>query len=248
MNIKILQDLGFTTGEIKVYLSLLELGETTTGPIIKHSQITGSKVYEILEKLKEKGMASTVIKEKTMYFQAAQPNRLLDYVVTKETELSEKKSALQTLLPELEAKSNIVQKTQTAQVFEGWQGIRTVFNLILEVTGKGNTYYVFTIGKEMEHKEAIIFLKGHHQRRMQKGVKVKILINKTDKKFLPEWQSYKDLEMRTYPYSLPLGVYIFGDYVATISFTNKTVFLIKSEYVSKSYINFFADFWKMAKH
>jgi sugar-specific transcriptional regulator TrmB len=247
MDTKILEDLGFTQGEIKVYLALLELGETTTGPVITHSKITGSKVYEILEKLKEKGMVSSIIKEKTMYFQAASPSRILDYVDKKETELDEKKILLKKLLPELEAKREITKKTQTAQVFEGWQGIRTVFNLILEETGKNNTYYVFTVGKELEQKETILFLKGHHQRRMQKGVKVDLLLNSTDRKFLPEWNTFKNLEMRFYPYSLPLGVYIFGDYVATISFTNKTAFLIKSEYVADSYKKFFLDFWKIAK-
>ena len=41
---EILHQIGLTEGEIKVYLSLLELGSTSTGKIIKKSHISGSKV------------------------------------------------------------------------------------------------------------------------------------------------------------------------------------------------------------
>ena len=37
MDTKILEDLGFTNAEIKVYLALLELGSATAGPIIEKS-------------------------------------------------------------------------------------------------------------------------------------------------------------------------------------------------------------------
>ena len=119
--------------------------------------------------------------------------------------------------------------------------------MILEETGKGNTYYVFTIGKELEDQSSITFLKNHHQRRMKKRVKVNLLLNNQDKKFLKEWSVFSDLEMRFYSHSLPLGTYIFGDYIATITFTHKTAFVIKSKYVAESYRNFFNDFWNVSK-
>ena len=37
MDITILEDLGLTNAEIKIYLALLELGSTTAGPIIEKS-------------------------------------------------------------------------------------------------------------------------------------------------------------------------------------------------------------------
>ena len=61
MDTKILENIGFTKGEIRVYLAMLDLGNTTTGPIILKSKVARSKVYEILERLKEKGLISEVI-------------------------------------------------------------------------------------------------------------------------------------------------------------------------------------------
>ena len=87
MNTQILEKIGFTKGEIKVYFSLLKLGNTSSGPIIKDSGIAGSKVYEILNKLKNKGLVSETIREKTKHFQASAPSRVLDYINSKEREI-----------------------------------------------------------------------------------------------------------------------------------------------------------------
>ena len=65
MEFNALKDAGLTDGEAKVYLALLELGSSTTGPIIHKSKIAKSIVYQILEKLMQKGLVSYVTKEKT---------------------------------------------------------------------------------------------------------------------------------------------------------------------------------------
>ena len=51
MDTKILTDIGLTQGEIKVYLALLKLGKSSTGPIANEAQISRSKLYSILDKL-----------------------------------------------------------------------------------------------------------------------------------------------------------------------------------------------------
>ena len=53
---QLLEEIGLTRGEIKVYLTLLKLGETTTGKIIEEAQISSGKIYEILEKLIKKSI------------------------------------------------------------------------------------------------------------------------------------------------------------------------------------------------
>ena len=51
METKALREAGLTKGEIKVYLALIELGSTTTGPLIEKSKVSRSIVNEILKKL-----------------------------------------------------------------------------------------------------------------------------------------------------------------------------------------------------
>ena len=68
MDIQLLRKVGLTDGESKVYLALLELGSSTTGPIVKEADIAKSIVYQILDRLIQKGLVSYIVKEKTKYF------------------------------------------------------------------------------------------------------------------------------------------------------------------------------------
>ena len=56
MDERLLQDIGLTNGESKVYLALLNLGETKTGELAKKSQVSSSKIYKILDRLEKKGI------------------------------------------------------------------------------------------------------------------------------------------------------------------------------------------------
>ena len=86
MDTEPLKKLGLTDGEIKVYLALIRVGETTSGPLVDESGVSVSKVYSILDRLAKKGLVSHIVKRKTKYFKAADPNRLVVYVQEKEAE------------------------------------------------------------------------------------------------------------------------------------------------------------------
>ncbi|MBS3167698.1 hypothetical protein J4216_01085 [Candidatus Woesearchaeota archaeon] len=45
MDIMILREAGLTEGEIKVYLALLELGTSTSGPIVEKSGVARSIIF-----------------------------------------------------------------------------------------------------------------------------------------------------------------------------------------------------------
>ena len=60
---QILQEIGLTRNEIKVYTSLLDLGESKTGEILKKSGLNSGKIYEILDSLQKKGLVSWVLGE-----------------------------------------------------------------------------------------------------------------------------------------------------------------------------------------
>jgi len=52
--------LGLTSGEARIYLSLLKLGSSKVGSIVKDSRVSYSKVYDVLEGLITKGLVSYV--------------------------------------------------------------------------------------------------------------------------------------------------------------------------------------------
>ena len=59
---KVLEELGLTSGEVKVYLALLELGPSSAGEIIEKSRLQNSVIHFCLNRLKEKGLVSYIKK------------------------------------------------------------------------------------------------------------------------------------------------------------------------------------------
>lgn len=248
MDVEMLQTAGFGKGEAKVYLALLELGETTTGPLIERSGVSSSKVYEILERLISKGMVSYVIHEKTKHFHAAPPSRLMDWVQKKENELQGQKKTIEKLLPKLSRLQASNQAAQSAQVYEGYEGVRTMFDMILDLHKSGEEYYVFFLGGELQQPKVAQFYQNYHRRRAKRGIRVKLIADLKSGPVLRPLTAFKGFEMRLYPNPMPLGVYVFKDYVGTVSFRQKpTVFLIKSKDIADSYREFFLGLWAKSK-
>lgn len=244
-----LEKIGFTKGEVKVYLALLELGETTTGPIIDKSRISSSKVYEILEKLIQKGLVSYIIKDKTKYFQPASPSKIKDYVESEKRKFKETENSLEKLIPELIAKQKVSEETQTTSVYEGFEGIKAVFNRILETLNKGDEYYVFSVDEEATSEELRLFFLNYHTKRVDKGIRVKLLSKSELKQELKKkYPKYKLSERRFIDKAFPTGVIIFKDNVMHFIYSPKsTLFIIKSRRNYESYKKFFLELWKQAK-
>src|SRR3989344_9541248 len=98
MNTSSLREAGLTEGEIKTYLALLEIGSSTTGPILEKTGIARSIIYTILEKLIQKGLVIVIIKEKTKYFQAADPRKIIDYLDEREKKFEDNKKEIENIL------------------------------------------------------------------------------------------------------------------------------------------------------
>ena len=70
METKILREIGLLDNEVKLYLELLKLGETSTGPLIKKTGIASSRVYTSLNSLVNRGLVTFITKNNTKYYKA----------------------------------------------------------------------------------------------------------------------------------------------------------------------------------
>lgn len=75
-----LQSIGLSKNEAQVYTALLELGLTSTGPLVKKTGLHGQLVYQALENLLHRSLVSHIIKRNRKYFQASNPTALLDNI------------------------------------------------------------------------------------------------------------------------------------------------------------------------
>jgi len=124
MHENILEELGLTEAEAKIYLSLVDLGSTTATAIIAKTKLHKGTVYSLLEGLVEKGLITYIIKGRKRYYQAITPERFLEV-------LKEKEAKFKKILPELLAKHRTAKEKQEAYMLRGKDGVRTVINDIL---------------------------------------------------------------------------------------------------------------------
>ena len=80
MDTKILEDIGLSNSEIKVYIALLELDKSTAGPIIDKSNLPSSVVYMSLHKLLGKGLISFIKEGQIKHYQASNPDHLVQFI------------------------------------------------------------------------------------------------------------------------------------------------------------------------
>ncbi len=232
--------------EIKVYFALLELESSTVGPIIERARITDSKIYSILDKLVEKGLVSFVVKNNVKHFRASHPSNLVDILNEKEKEIiSQKKELKEKLIPQIEQRRKLTREQQEATVYESYDGVKSAFNLILGTLKRGEEYQGFMLGGMLGEKRVINFFKNYHKKRLEKGIKVRLLSHISLKSIVKKNHIYKDMKVKFTDQKLPIGTFIFKDHVMTVIWKDKpTVFMIKSKMNYEYYKEFFEGIWK----
>ena len=241
MDTKILSDIGLSDREISVYITLVRLGATTTGPLVKASEIPSAKIYEILDKLIRKGIVTYVIKGKIKHFQASGPRTLLNF-------FDERKVALETLVRHLELTKKDKLGNQ-ATVYEGIKSIRAAFYELFEYIGKNSEYCVFPIGEQLGTKELIKFWAQVFHKRVEMKIKVRTLPSiKWHRIFENFYSEYKLFEIRYVKQQFPTGVFIFKDHVLNILWEEKPIaFLIRSSENYSTWQEFFEKQWAKGK-
>jgi len=249
MDIHAMQEAGLTEGEAKVYLALMELGPSTTGPIIEKAHVAKSIIYQLLDKLIQKGLVAYITKEKTKYFQASDPHKLIEYMETNEKKLQENKKKIENLLPTLISKQG-KSKQQTANLFEGFNGMVTVHEHIYQKLKKGDEFFYLGIAPEQPaHFHA--YWQRDHLRRAKAGISCKLLFHpNTDPKILKNRNSYKLCDSRYMPTAINTPAWIMGyKEITVIGFPSASPITLEivNEEIADSFKAYFDAFWKQSK-
>lgn len=246
MDTSIFREAGLTEGETKVYLALLELGISTTGPIVEKSGVARCIIYQLLDKLAKKGLVSSIVKEKTKYFQAASPNSILDYVAKRKRELDENSRKIEEFLPKLQALQKSA-KPSEARVYVGFRGMISAHENTYSKLSAGEEYYYMGIPAEQEeHYHS--YWKSDHARRVKAGIKCRLLFHpKTDVKILKGRNKFHGCGARFMPSEVNAPAWIMGykDVVAIgLQSENPITIEINNQEIADSFKAYFEEFWK----
>lgn len=245
MDTKVLENIGLTGNEAIIYLALLELGSTTAGPIIKKVGMHRATVYDNIDLLIDKGIVSFVIKANRKYFEAQDPDRLLEYLETKKVEIDAKQAELRDVLPKLHMIRKLAHVEQEANIYKGKKGLKSIFEDILK---QKKDMLVF--GASGSFKDVFgPYFTNFSDRRARLKIPLKIIFSdKIRKEKREEELKLASIRYLSDTYTTPSTIYVYADRVATIIWSDEPMaFLMKSKKVADSYRTYFELMWKMGK-
>jgi len=235
---KDLESLGFTTNESKVYLTLLKVGPSLAGRISKESNLDRSSTYNALKLLVRKGIVSMVHETKRTIYSASDPKKILNYIKEKE-EIANK------IIPDLKKQYSIKKEKKNVTLYQGYKGIKTIYEDILNSLGKGEENLVMGAEGQFSDKMkdfSLLFRKL----KLEKGFKTKLLVRKG----IGKSTKGKKTEYRQIPTDVasPSTITLYKNKVGIIIWEeNPEAILIENDGVSKSMKSYFDFIWRHAK-
>jgi len=235
MQLELLKELGISDGEIKVYSAILNIGISSINKIHEKTGMERRNIYDILNKLIEKGFVSYNIEKGKKIYQCSSPKVLLERIKNKEEKLKE----LEKQMPEISAVYENSKPSIMAQIYRGKDGIRTVFEDMLNYKENyfiGGGHYII---KLLPHYWA-----NYNQRRINLKVKwVNLWRDELRKEANP--LLLEDIKILPKEFSgYPNVVFIYGNKTANVLWSEDFfAFVIESKEIADNYKKYHRYLW-----
>lgn len=232
-----LTGLGLTDKESKVYLACIQLGTAVVSSIAQAAGINRVTTYDILEKLKQKGLVSYFTKKKIRYFSSTNPETVLE-------EFEKRTNDLRQSLPKFK---RLTGETSHPRIryFEGLEGIKAIYADTLssksEILNFSNSH---EIRKEWPNYDQDYVEKRAKKKIHLRGISPQdeegILVQSQDKKYHREMRL---LPNDLFPFTNEINIY--DDKVAIISFKDELIgMIIESHEIANSQRAIFNMCWQ----
>lgn len=242
---------GLTDSEIKVYDSLCQIESTTVINLTSQTGLYRTNIYDILEKLKKKGLVTSIKKNNVMHFSITDPRNLLKLLVDKEKEIKSSKIDLLDYIKNIKTSLPNTKETPIS-IFQGKEGLQFFYDQLVDIAKSKDeilliassitvlnvfNYYFLNLSKRIKH----INVKG-------RMIANKKIIHST---ILKKVMGHVDMKLRFLPpgYVSPVAVFIFRNHIGFCNFMeNPFVIIIDDKPLAKSYKLHFEDLWKISSN
>jgi sugar-specific transcriptional regulator TrmB len=215
-----LHNLGLSEKEARVYVASVQIGSAPMQKIAKLADVNRATTYVLVESLMKKGLMTSVTKGKKRYFQAEQPERLLEIIQKEKKVLLEREEVVQNLVPHLmslHSASQDIQGKPKVKFYEGKNGLLAVRDEILKSKEKEafSLYNRDSVATIFTPEERAAFSK----KRIEKKVKSHALYTSKEGDTLvdnkAEYTNYSFIKYDEY--NSPIDITVFDDKVAITS-------------------------------
>ena len=234
----VLESLGLSKNESKVYSALAALGSSPVGKIASKAQMHRANAYDALQRLVEKGLAAHLQKGQTKYFEVTGPENLRLLLKAKELEL-------EAVLPQLILSKRMTEPETSVQIYEGYPALR---NALMECLSFNQPVYIigtprhaFTMAKPT--------IDNFIKQRIERKIQAFKIYNDELADIGKRHNKLPFTEVRCLPkeLSMPMAMTISGDVVHLKVWEDQPLGVrIKSKKIAAAYINYFKVLWEVS--
>jgi HTH-type transcriptional regulator, sugar sensing transcriptional regulator len=239
--VQILERIGLSKNEIKIYLDLAQQDSSSALEISKRTQIHRSNTYDAIRKLIERGFISEIIEDKKKLFRAKEPEKIKDYIKQQEQEV-------ESILPYLKMfSSEDNREKEGVSTAKGTFAVREALHDLLKLNKQINVY-----GASIKSIDAfgLGFLKDFHAERIKQKISMRHIYDADAIERTKYLTRMKLTEAKILPkkyYSI-VSTNICGDTVMFLIFSNPaSAIIIKNKSIAEAYSNYFEILWKQAR-
>lgn len=237
---------GLSSNESLVYTTLLEIKESGATKIAKKTGLFRTLVYDILNKLSEKGLVSYIKKSGKRVYKPSSPDRLLERFKEKERQTLE-------IIPKLKETFQEPEDEIAVEQYEGISGMKAVIEDMFKTIKEEKTkefYFFGPRGTSMKFLGPYMleFIKRAKKLKLDKNLDIKgiwssdLETNKLIDAMGGQHRFFKKTEKSTSP------VFIYSNKVIINGGKTKPfTIMIKNKETAESFKTYFNIIWKQAK-
>lgn len=241
------KETGIEPSEAKVYLALLELGESNIVPIAVKADLPRTTAYHILDRLRDLGLIEIAThKSRRVYF-PHNPNKIINLLRHNRDEIDKRITSVDQMMPDLMRLYTSSPFQPQVRYFRG-EEIKRIYEEILQVKDK-TIWYTGNIN-QLEDILSKRFFSDWIRRKVEAGIFTRSIRSKTTETDVDLYKPTKDyLRKAKYAsdrYSSPSHVFIYDNNVAILT-GNKENFgvVITSHDCAATMRNLFKELWKL---
>jgi len=239
-----LKEIGLSAGEVKVYSALLDIGRSQVSRLHEKTGIERSNIYDILNKLIERGLVNYIYENKKRFFQLSHPSKIISYIEEQKQALEKKQIEMEKNIPLLLKRFNSVTPQTRAELYRGAEGVKAAWMEQLdysEILWIGSGRYV--------PKKFPAFFAQWNRKRIKRKIPIYNLL---------KWEMRKEMripweleQVRFLPKEFsgnPTVIGVYGNKVANWVYSdNLSAFVIEDKDLAESYRKYHKYLWKLSK-
>jgi len=240
INRQILEQIGLTEYESKIYLALLANGQISAYSLAEKSGLYRQVVYDSLKRLEEKGFVNSTQEGKTKLFKATNPKIILEL-------LNAKTENFKQALPELTALDKASQEPLSVETYKGENVIRIALRDIINSLkeSKDKTVLCTAIDEYLPQKKYELVTQQYERDLKHYNIKEKVIIKEGTKGiFSNKTSKYKRINEKFFNEN-PIQIY--GNNVQILVWGNPDyLIIIRNKNVADAYRKQFELIWNLA--